>query len=257
MNCSRARELLCAFLDDELGPEGSLAVQAHLEACPDCAREAEAERQLGARLRVFGQQSAMPVNRTAVRAMLRAAPDATFAGDPAASRSRRWVRVVAFAAILVAVALAIRLASPGSAAGAPRTRVPFTLASLADDFEHFLTAASPLHVQDLDQVAVTDWMRHELAATVELPPIAADTRLVGARRCDAFTEHAAFALYEVGGAKAAVVVTRAPTGAVAATAAERVRSHNVVICRQGDLAYGAVGPVPEAALRALLPCGRQ
>jgi len=47
MNCDYCKDKLSAFTDNELFPEERFLMEGHLKACPSCARELEAVRQLG------------------------------------------------------------------------------------------------------------------------------------------------------------------------------------------------------------------
>jgi len=60
MNCDVARELLGAFVDGEASPDTVREIEAHLAACPACAREMAAIRNLAARLSPKGPAPAAP-----------------------------------------------------------------------------------------------------------------------------------------------------------------------------------------------------
>lgn len=46
MICNETREYLFAFLDNELDAHLSIEVQRHLDHCPDCAQQADIEREI-------------------------------------------------------------------------------------------------------------------------------------------------------------------------------------------------------------------
>lgn len=54
MNCQRAQELLCPYLDNQLAGTQMLEMQCHLSACPGCAHEYEELRQVKFLLRSLG-----------------------------------------------------------------------------------------------------------------------------------------------------------------------------------------------------------
>ncbi|QGF24437.1 anti-sigma factor family protein [Raineyella fluvialis] len=74
MDCRGSRELICAFLDEELDGEVADAVQAHLLECPDCDQ-------------VFR------IQQTIKGLLHRSCADATVA--PSGLRQRVWAAVIA------------------------------------------------------------------------------------------------------------------------------------------------------------------
>jgi anti-sigma factor RsiW len=60
MTCRKARRLLALFAGDDLAPRRARAVQAHLEACPDCRRELEALRAALAEAKAEAGREAVP-----------------------------------------------------------------------------------------------------------------------------------------------------------------------------------------------------
>jgi anti-sigma factor RsiW len=114
MSCLETRELLHAFLDDELDPVRGLSVQRHLDACPDCAREHAAHRSLRASLRNEALYFRSPEGlERRVRAALGSQDGVEHrAGWLAAAESLRrirwgWLPAVATAATLAVTAITI------------------------------------------------------------------------------------------------------------------------------------------------------
>jgi hypothetical protein len=114
--CRETRELLAAFLDDELPVDRSHAIQAHLEICPPCLGFSRLEqtftREIRARLRWVEPPDGL-LER--VQGRLAEPPEAVFAPKGAQSSWRRTIGLVA-AAVVFLSALAVpvvRLYAPG------------------------------------------------------------------------------------------------------------------------------------------------
>lgn len=255
MNCRDALELLFAFLDNELEAQANIEVQLHLEHCCDCAREAEIEREvrkrLTAALHIDGLTGAVDIDaiRKAIEPARRAHPSERV---PSLRIRSMAASVMALGAVVVIVVL--WLERPRSDVARSQTaQVPFAPIGLVADFEHFLTAGQPLHLRTGSHEELSRWMSRELHGPIELPVMRGQCRLLGARRCEVFEDLAAFALYEIDGAPAALLVTRAPRGMEQGLDVAHLRGRAVLMCRRGDLAYAAVGQQTEAELAELLP----
>jgi anti-sigma factor RsiW len=253
MNCRNARELLFAFLDNELEAQANIEVQLHLEHCHECAREAEIEREVRRRLPVaLGSRAGAVPDADAIRQTLARAVGT----EPGVAATGRRVGAGTAAAVLLAAAMVIAGIWSWSRTGADRakpTPLPFAAAGLVADFEHFLTAGKPLHLVTGNAAELSAWMGRELQGPIEVPVTKGPCRLLGARRCESFADPAAFALYEVAGAPAALVITRAPSGMQQGRSADHLHGHTILTCRQGDLAWAAVGRQTEEELSELLP----
>ncbi len=250
LTCGEVRRLLFAFLDDELDAQTNIDLQLHLERCCRCAREAEIERTVRRHLEPALRPSAA-VDAEA-RSLLRSLqPRLRRRGR--VRRGARLAAAIAAAAVVAALWLVGRgSVGPGAGPGAD-ARWPFSAVGLVADFERFLDHGTPLHVTSADPREVSGFMQQELARPIAMPAVHAACKLIGARRCDAFADRAALALFEVDGAPAVLVVTRAPHDLEPQPRAERLAGHTVLIRRRGDLAYAAVGDQGEPALRELLP----
>lgn len=254
MNCRDVRELLFAFLDNELEAQANIEVQLHLEHCCDCAREAEIEREvrkrLSASLEVDG--SALALDVSAVRKALEPSRGER-PGERAAARRIRIMAAVAVLLVAVAVVAMWLDRSKTKVDRAQQAQVPFAAVGLVADFEHFVSAGKPLHLRTESREELSKWMSRELQGPIDVPVMKGQCRLLGARRCEFFEDPAAFALYEIDGAPAALLVTRAPRDMEQGRNIDHLRGHTVLMCRQGDLAYAAVGRQTEAELAELLP----
>lgn len=258
MTCGEAREILFAFLDNELDAPLSIDLQRHLEHCPDCAREAEIEQAVRRQLEVSlasATASSVEANDTLRSAMK------SITAHPRRLRLRR--RSIA---ITVGVAASILLIVTGWLAFRHESERP-QHNSMADllvaDFEHFLAKGKPVEIASSDPQSVTQWLREKTEMPVELPVLAsADARLIGGRKCSLEGRTAAFAVYELNGSPASLVVVSG--GAADLQGMERVRhegrqhwvdrckGHTVVACQRGDLVYAAVSTLDEDRLLALM-----
>lgn len=258
MTCGEAREILFAFLDNELDAPLSIDLQRHLEHCPECAREAEIEQAVRRQLEVTLTNNSPGATESIVT--LDSAVEA-IAGSPRRARFRRRDLGIALgiaASILVIVTgwLAFR-------PGPERTKHDSMADLLVADFEHFLAKGKPVEIASNDTKSVTQWLRENTELPVELPALAlADSRLLGGRKCSLEGRPAAFAIYELDGVAASLVVVTG--GAADLQGMERVRhegrqhwvdrckGHTVVACQRGNLVYAAVSTLDEDRLLALM-----
>jgi anti-sigma factor RsiW len=102
MNCAQARTLLDAYMDGELGIEGSLDFERHLEECPSCQAELASRRALGTGLREKLDYYSAPLSlHRALRNELGRADPAYVAVATAVRPMPTWMRMAA-SLILVA-----------------------------------------------------------------------------------------------------------------------------------------------------------
>ena len=83
MNCKSVAELLPAYIDQELGVAELMAIDEHLQSCPDCRREHAAQRDLSARLKAQASYFTAPPD---FAARLRASLPADKERSPAPGR---------------------------------------------------------------------------------------------------------------------------------------------------------------------------
>jgi anti-sigma factor RsiW len=253
MNCRETRELLFAFLDNELEAHASIELQVHLERCGTCAREAEIERSIrrGLRATLGG-----PEDARARCELLPAALRAPAVVARGGAGRRRWFAAAGILASLAGGGALWR----GLGGGDERA---LTADAIVGDFEHFLARGRPLDVTSADPAEVERWIEAELALSAPLPAVEAPGRLVGARSCTIAGRVAALALYELGGSPAALLVT---TGGALDSAdledggASGIRGwiehrgpYVVVAGERGGLTFAAVGSAPETELCRLVP----
>ncbi len=258
MRCDAVREYLFAYLDNELSVPLSIELQHHLEVCHDCSRDAGIEwtikRRLGQTLQTA--QLVAPFDDRTLREI----------GGQTGIRRRgsiekfRHLSLPAAVAATVVLALFIWFRQPGETAIVGPNR----LASLiVHDFQHFLEKGRPLQIASADRQSVSDWLRDGTKLNVILPaPDHPVCRLIGGRRCRINGRSAAFAIYDIDGAAAALVIVEAVRTALdgmqhvgdpaPAHWVDRCEGHTVVACRRDSLVYAAVSTVPEQELLCLI-----
>lgn len=262
MNCAEVREYLFAFLDSELDAPLSIEIQRHLERCHDCAREAEVERSVRNQLMAGVEREAagVPPFDETVGSMLRIESDhADMIGSTSVSHIRHWRRLASVAAVvLVGVSMSwFFLHRQSDAHGA------FHLADVVvDDFRHFLKEGKTLQITSADRRSVSKWLTDKTRLAVMLPSPDPRFRLVGARKCDIAGRLAAFAMYDVEGTPASLIVMPADEAELAGMDrvvhpegthwVDRCRGHTVVACRRGPLIYAAVAALSEDKLLGLM-----
>lgn len=254
MTCRESHEYLYAFLDGELDAALSIELQRHLDHCPQCAREAEVERAVR---RTLNDQLASSDGAAAEAALRRAlASDDVRRGPPRMSRGLTFSGIAAALLILTASAWF------GVRGGAGHEQAAFG-DLLVVDFERFVEEGKSLELVSNDPQTVSAWLREHAHVDAGLA-VSSPQRyeLIGARLCKLDGRRAAFALYEIYGRPASVVVLHGTDadlrGMRAATA--HGRAHWVYHCRDctvvaylsGGVVYAAVGPHSRDDLLALL-----
>ena len=262
MNCREAHEYLFAFLDNELDAYLSIEMQRHLEQCTRCAREAEIERTIRRQLAEALQNTA-----TSVRALDEADLQTTIGhvtapvthkaihGRP--QYSRRALLATGLAAVIVFALLVIRTVHRQRPASNQFVDL------LVADFEHFQEKGRPLQIVSSDPLEVSDWLADQSALLVKLPIVPdVQGKLLGARKCKVHGQPAAFAVYELGGAIASLVVLPGTHPDIDDMQrvehdghthwVDRCKGHTVVACRRGPLVYAAVSTLPEDRLLPLM-----
>jgi anti-sigma factor RsiW len=213
-------ERVTGFVDGELGPEAAAVVAAHLEACPGCRAQAEAERALHARLRDLPALPLPAGLEERVRARTRRR-------TPAAPVVVRW-------ALPLAAALVAGLWVRGHA--------PFVAWELARDHAHcFSIRPLPAKVRSGEPGVVAAWFARQGAHLPALPDRVGGLALVGARFCPlpdvSFAPHVYYA-----SATSGVSVFVVPHGVrLDGRFAGRARDREVLILRVEGEVVGIVG----------------
>lgn len=257
MNCAELREYLFAFLDSELDASHSMEVQRHLDRCPECAREAEIERTVRKQLAAAIARDAtdVPPFKDTHGGMLQ-----NVVGPAHTSSTVHWGRLASAAVFLVAVGGALWFAF---GRGSPGHGEASFADALVKDFRHFLDEGQPLQLRSDDGARVSRWLADQTQLAVYLPsPPDGRARLVGGRKCKIAGRLAAFAVYDLDGTPASLVVLAADEDELAGMQCvrhadgihwvDRCRGHTVVACRRGELVYAAVSKLSEEKLLILM-----
>ena len=258
MTCGEVREYLFAFLDNELDAPLSMELQRHIDCCAQCAREVEIERTIRKQLAGALDQSSSDI--AGDDAALGHAVSRAVSSAPVRFRLRR--RAIAATSVAAALLLGAALWIWMPALGNRPTGISFA-DLVVEDFQHFRDDGMRVHFASGRPGEVAPWLRDQTGLAVTLPPAAPDKyRLVGGRKCKIAGRPAAFAVYEIDGAIASVVVARSDGLAMEDMALvehdggkhwlDRCRGHTVVACRRGDLIYAAVSTLPEKRLLCLM-----
>jgi len=262
MNCHELREYLFAFLDSELDAPLSIEVQRHLEQCPECAREAEIERAIHRQLSNVPHPPGVGVSageEAELEAIVTTITARDFGSIRLARRRRRWPALLAAAAAVGFIVIG------GVTWIGHRTNHSANqfVDLLISDFEHFEEKGRPLQIASSDPSAVSSWLADQTALVVVLPDLSEkDGKLLGARKCRIDGKPAAFAVYDLGGRLASLVVMPGPHPDVDIMErveqgghthwVDRCKGHTVLACKRGALVYAAVSTLPEDRLFPLM-----
>ena len=267
MTCGEVREYLFAFLDSELDAPLSIELQRHLEHCPDCAREAEIERGVGKQLArtIDAASAAAPVFDDSLGGMFTHDQHmARWVGPSHGHRTifgRRMLATAAAVLLVVGAGLWFGLGDGGAGRDAPR------FVDLAvGDFTHFLEKGSPLQIASSDDREVAEWLTRQTGIALVLPiPADARCKLIGGRKCKIEGRPAAFAVYEMGGVPASLLVVAAQGTELEGMErvlhrgrihwVDRCRGYTVVACLGDGLVYAAVSTLGQDELHCLMAEG--
>ncbi len=254
MTCGEVREILFAFLDNELDAALSIDVQRHMEHCPDCAREAETERTIQKRLSAIIEHDA---------ALLPALEESLYAvvSVPAVIRRRRrlgvrtWLLVSTGIAALVLLGVFVQRYIRSSGI---MNRQGGLVDLLIADFDHFLSEGRPVQIASADRSEVSQWLHGKTGFAVSLPATKGHCKLIGARKCNLNGQPAALASYEMDTNPACLVVLAGGSDALSNMKrisregqtfwVNRYKDHAVVACQRDELIYAAVSRTHEDEL---------
>jgi anti-sigma factor RsiW len=154
-------ERVTALVDGELEAESLAAMAAHIETCPACREQAEAEREIRARLKAL-PPPALPAG---LEDRVRSAAGRRRVAIPLS----RWALPLA-AALVLGVWL--------------RGHAPFVAWDLSRDHDKcFSRRPVPARVWSGDPAVVERWFARQGTHVPSLPAEVGDLRLVGARYC--------------------------------------------------------------------------
>jgi anti-sigma factor RsiW len=184
MTCRELRDRVQAYADDELGLEGVLDVETHLERCAACRETFERQRAF---------------RRTVAALYPREEPPPELARSVRTALQGRWsgvARVTGVAAAALAVALVALLAGRPGDAMPPEVRAALGLHRAAQE------GGLSLGLVSRDVADVNRWLRHEVPFVTDVPE--AETRgfaIRGAAAVELSGTRAGYVLYERPGAR--------------------------------------------------------
>ncbi|APV50019.1 hypothetical protein BWI17_10185 [Betaproteobacteria bacterium GR16-43] len=246
MSCTRARQLLDAWLDDELDPATREEIAAHFPQCPACEAAREERGRLRTAIRFAAPRDKMP---PAVEAAVRTAVLRESRSPNRQRRGPTWWQAIGLAgatALLAAFATVALLQPPDFE--------PATQQVVASHVAAFALAEGRherlVQVAASDQHQVRPWFQGKLDFAPPVPDLAAEGfTLLGGR------------LDHVGGRQAAVIVYRIRNHPVdlyvwrhdgrngEAAHVESLRGFGVATWAAGGLRYAAISDVDPADLR--------
>lgn len=234
MNCARLKQVLDAWIDEELDHATSAEIGSHLDSCPACAALRRERDALRTRIRRGAPYHRAPAGlQSSVLRRLAA----TEAGKPPRQRPS-WLQAAVFAC---AAALVSALA--GYWAGRPAPDSSLREHVVASHVASLGNAGHLTEVASADRHAVKPWFQGK----VDFAPTVRDLSgegfmLLGGRLDHVADRQAAAIVYRVRNHVINLFVWRARTGdeALAVSAA---RGFNVVTWAQAGLGYAAVSDV--------------
>ena len=200
-DCRQIESLLPPYVDGEASARTVAEVEAHLAACPECARLVHAQRTMRTVLRARAAQlrpSAPPGLGTRVAALVRAA------GQPQLGWAGRLTAFAAAAVVLFSVAVGFEFVSP-------RSGVLLAAQLAIDHVRCFTIALGSLGSNDPKAVAREYADHYGWAVPVPASNEAAGIRLIGARRCPFWLGDHAHLLYRSGNHDVSLYVTPGDT----------------------------------------------
>jgi len=251
MDCNETRRLLDADLDGELDLVRHLELEAHLRACPDCARLAENARAGRVALRdSLPRFTATPQLAEKIRASLPSTPSTASAPTRARVIFPLWQVSGLAASIVVALLF-------GYAWGGARTRADLLIGDAISDHVRSLQAAHLTDVASTDQHTVKPWFAGKLDFS---PPIvdlaAAGFPLTGGRLEHLDGRPAAALVFHRRQHAINLFVWPAGAAALSSRPAERDGYHATMWSHAG-LNFLAVSEIPAAELAQFAEAFRQ
>jgi anti-sigma factor RsiW len=148
MNCSR--DLIEAYMDEELEPSARAAVEEHLAACPACSAAHSEFREQRAGIRSAPYYAAPAQLQESVRKALRQAAEQE---KPAMAQNNRWRWMAIAASVLLAISVSWNLRKPQNESIAQ---------TIVSDHIRSLQGTHLLDVTSSDQHTVKPWFNGKL-----------------------------------------------------------------------------------------------
>jgi anti-sigma factor RsiW len=241
MNCERWRGQLEPFLDGELSPAETRALDIHLQDCAACSANALSRARLKRAVHVAGRRFVAPPG-------LRLRVQQQIAQEPHRRWQRAWMPALAGLAAVMALALAASLMGGGS------SRPQFQ--EIADLHTTALASSSRVDVVSSDRHTVKPWFQGKLPFSFNLPELAGtDFTLVGGRAAFVEQQPAAHLVFQ---SKkhlfSAFILREGPEtkSSFGKESAGRQASFSTATWTQDGLRYVVISDASEAQVKALM-----
>lgn len=187
--CAKTLEELSAYLDGELGSEGTLAFQRHLNVCTFCQEKMKVLTALEEAVAQSAEASSVPQT---LREYVSSLP-----------RHSRWSFLGKSPIVKTLLAFTSLLVVAGSASwwwqqNGAKSRHEEIAQALVADHIHYLQVPDALEIASADPTIISDWFRERVPFPIQIPRLH-DGRLLGGRLCSLLGHPAALVLYERGG----------------------------------------------------------
>lgn len=245
MNCPRARQVLDAWLDDELDSATGAEIAGHIAGCPSCAALRDAREALRLRVRNEAPYYAAPdALADSVRRSLSSAANAAPGARGLSSRGPSWLQAgsLAGACALLGAIAAIALTAP------PRS--PSMYEQVVDSHVASLRPGRQLtEVASLDRHVVKPWFQGKLDFAPVVRDLSSEGFALQGARLDAVGEQpAAAVVYRLRNHPVNLFVWRASGPQPAALGVSMLRGYGVATWAQDGLSFAAVSDVDAAEL---------
>lgn len=231
MTCDEVRERLSGWIDGEVSPDVTSAVEAHLETCSTCRARASSMRALKHAIARLPSREAPP---SAVRARLNAL------------RFKTPRRVRLTGALTVAAVVALALAASLYIKARDGRMPPLSADQLVAD--HLRSVAEPAEIASDDPNEVARFFAGRLSFAPVVPRLVGSA-LKGGRLCTLAGRRSELLFYDLNGETVSLFVANR---GLAAPGCEASLGHQVCERRVGDVLLMLVGTQPAERLNRLL-----
>lgn len=207
MTCDEFLSAIDPYLDGELSVIQVLRMHRHLTQCERCRRVMDSEAALHVLLSAEAAEDQPEASlREQIRQRVRGEDDDAW--SDLGSEPRRFAVLSAYlTGAAIAAILGLLLIIPGSTG--PKPLPPFAAELAAKHLLYSQGPGDPLELRTSDALQMTVWLEQRLGSSLRLPRLPrANDRLVGGRMSSVADSAAAYVLYEVGGHKVSLFVTK-------------------------------------------------